>query len=677
MAEIKDLANSVKRARQARLRTRLLILGVVVVVLAVGVFWFLRSRRSSQTDSAVRTAKVTRGSLVETISATGTIEAETGANVKIGSQITGRIQRLYVDLGDKVSPGQIIVTLDAPDLAANLESSRRNLAQAESRYQQQLTGVSMQHTQLAGAFEQATESLHRAQAQRAQALANLASAGSQVKSATAALSGVRARLKSAEANLRSAQASARLQPEQTQADIARAKAALSTAQSNLVQTQKGADLQTANAEASLRQAQSNVELAAANLQRQQTLLAKGYVSQQEVDSARNQDDLARQAARSAQNNLDLTRQKITADLQAARDQVVQAQANLAAAEAQTYQDVVRTEAVAAAEASVNDAKASVIQSESQLETARQSVRSAEAQVASAEAEVRNARVSQQVALGNMTQDKLKQKDVQTAYEAMRQARAQVAYQEAQFDKSNIRSPISGTVISLTQQEGETVAAGLAAPTLLEVVDLGRLEVHANVDETDIAQVHLGQAAEVHVDAFPDLKLTGKVSKISSAATLQDNVVTYQVTVALDEYEEGLLKPQMTAEVTLTISRQDDIFLVPNEAVKQIRAETGEGRDEASPGRPEGGPPGAAPGAGGRPATVNQVVVLANGKPDVRTVEIGNTDGTNTAILSGISEGDEVVVAGFDQLGLEQFSSRGQVLFLRSPLGTPTGGGRGR
>ena len=77
--------------------------------------------------------------------------------------------------------------------------------------------------------------------------------------------------------------------------------------------------------------------------------------------------------------------------------------------------------------------------------------------------------------------------------------------------------------------------------------------------------------------------------------------------------------------------------------------------------------------------MNQVVVLANGKPDVRTVEIGNTDGTNTAILSGISEGDEVVVAGFDQLGLEQFSSRGQVprFFQRSPLGTPTGGGRGR
>ncbi len=632
--------NLIQSTRKRRVWPWRIVIPVVTLVAILGTIAIVRGRNGNQEGGGVRTAKVERGDLVQTISSTGVVAAETGANVKIGSQITGRIKQLHADLGDRVQAGQIVAVLDAPDLAANLESTRRSLAQAQSRYQQQLAGVSMQHTQVSTAFEQATEGIRRAEAQRDQAKATVVSAQARRRSSQAGLSGAQARQKSAESSLRSTQASAKYQPEVTSANVARAKAALSTAQSTQRQVERSADLQIASTTAALRQAESQLTLATATLERQEKLLAKGYLAAQDVDAARNAKEVARQQVDSAHSALALIQEKVAADRQAAVDQVAQAQASLAAAQAEGYQDVVRTEAVSSAESALVEAKSSVLQAQTSVESATADLSSARASLAGAESEVRNAQQAQRAALGNLTQDQLKQKDVQTAYEAMRQASAQVQYQEAQFDKSNIRTPVSGTVVSLTQQQGETVVAGLSAPTLMEVVNLAKLEVHAFVDETDIAQVHLGQPAEVTVDAFPKRRLPGKVSNISSAATMQDNVVTYMVTIGLDKYPEGMLKPQMTADVILTLSEENDVLLVPSEAVKQKQG-------------------------------VNQVVVLKGGKGEVRSVAIGATDGTSTEIKEGLQEGDTVVLAGFAELGLPDFASAARLprFFTRGPLGT--------
>jgi multidrug efflux pump subunit AcrA (membrane-fusion protein) len=199
---------------------------------------------------------------------------------------------------------------------------------------------------------------------------------------------------------------------------------------------------------------------------------------------------------------------------------------------------------------------------------------------------------------------------------------------------------------LTQQEGETVAAGLSAPTLIEVCALDKLQINASVDETDIGKIQLGQDASVTVDAFPKEPFKGKVTKISSAATMQQNVVTYQVTVKLDSYPVGELKPQMTATTEITLMEKVNVVLAPNEALKQ--------------------------GSGG-----TQSVVMTNGKPDIRTVETGLTDGSFTEVTSGLKEGDTVVLAGFDKLGIQGFGSAAGVpgFLTKGPLGTG-GGGKG-
>ena len=626
---------------------RYIIAGIVVVALIGGLVVEKKKKAQAAGIAGVRTAEIKRGALVQKVSSTGVVAAETGADIKVGSQITGTIQHLYADIDTKVQAGQVIAELAAPDLTANLNAAKQTEAQNGTKYQQQLEGVGMLHTQYATAFEEESQSVQNSEAKREQAQATVASSQSALRNAQSGLVGAQALQKSAESKLRSAQANEKYQPLQTTADIRRATAALSTAQSNLTQTQKSANLTIANSQSALDTAQSNAALASSNLTRQEALLEKGYISPLDVDALRTQRDVTAQQVKTAQDSLRLTREKVTADLQSATDAVETAKAALAAAQSETLQNTMRSEDVLGAETAVEDAAANVAQAQTQVESAKSNIISAQAGLRSAEGDVRNARSAQQAALANLTQDKLKQRDVQAAYQQVLQSKAQVAYQQAQSDKSFIRTPISGTVIALTQQEGETVAAGLSAPTLIEVCALDKLEVNAYVDETDIGKIQVGQEASVTVDAFAKTPFKGKVTKISSAATMQQNVVTYQVTVKLDSYPVGELKPQMTATTQITLMEKVNVTLAPNEAIKQGRGET-------------------------------QAVVMKNGLPEIRTVETGLTDGSYTEILSGLAEGDTVVLAGFDKLGIQGFGSAAGVpgFLTKGPLGTGGGGAKG-
>jgi multidrug efflux pump subunit AcrA (membrane-fusion protein) len=144
---------------------------------------------------------------------------------------------------------------------------------------------------------------------------------------------------------------------------------------------------------------------------------------------------------------------------------------------------------------------------------------------------------------------------------------------------------------------------------------------------------------------------------------------------------------MTVEVNFTTSEQDNVLLIPDEAVKHPSTATAPGAagaalTGAAGSRPSGAPgqgqglTGASQGQGKKnQAAINQVVTYNNGVAEVHDVTVGGSDGTNTAILSGLKDGDTVVLAGFDQLGLSQFSSGAKLpgFLTRGPLGTGSGG----
>jgi HlyD family secretion protein len=257
-------------------------------------------------------------------------------------------------------------------------------------------------------------------------------------------------------------------------------------------------------------------------------------------------------------------------------------------------------------------------------------------------QVTQAQAALKTAQANAAQNVVKQEDIQQAREAVTAAKAQVDYAQAQVQKTYIRSPISGTVLQLAAQQGETLAAGLSAPTLIIVADLNRLQVDAFVDETDIGRVQLGQPADVTVDAYPRHVFKGRVTKIAAGSTIQQGVVTYDVTIAIED-PKHLLRPDMTASTTIDTGTRSNVLLVPSEAVK----------------------------LGARGSTVN-ILTKKDGHPavDPRRVRTGASDGVNTEIRTGLQEGDTVVLAGLDQ-----GQGQGQRRTGFSPFG-PSGGRRG-
>ncbi len=154
------------------------------------------------------------------------------------------------------------------------------------------------------------------------------------------------------------------------------------------------------------------------------------------------------------------------------------------------------------------------------------------------------------------------------------ARAQVVQAKASFDyaETNVRytkiySPVDGVVISREVDVGQTVAATFQTPTLFTIArDLKKMQINANVDEADIGKIAVGQVAEFIVDAYPETVFEGTVKQVRNAPKTVQNVVTYDVVIAVDN-SHLKLKPGMTANVTIIVDTRRDVLRVPNAALR--------------------------------------------------------------------------------------------------------------
>jgi len=195
------------------------------------------------------------------------------------------------------------------------------------------------------------------------------------------------------------------------------------------------------------------------------------------------------------------------------------------------------------------------------------------------------------------------------------AEAALKIAQTNLSYATITAPISGVVASVSTQQGETVTAGGASggtPTFVTIVDLRRLEAHAFVDETDIGKVQAGQAVTFTVATFPDREFTGKVTAIHPTALVQVNVVTYDVVIAID-HPEDVLRPDMTATVTIVVAERTRVLTVPNQALRRVDGQ--------------------------------RVVYIQQGEQFVpRVITTGWRDKTYTEILSGLHEGERVLMA---------------------------------
>ena len=200
--------------------------------------------------------------------------------------------------------------------------------------------------------------------------------------------------------------------------------------------------------------------------------------------------------------------------------------------------------------------------------------------------------------------------------------------QVDLDRTIIRSPMDGVVISRDIDVGQTVAASLQAPTLFTIAnDLKRMQVNANVSEADIGLIRENMHATFTVDAYPGRTFDGTISQIRYNATIVDSVVTY-VTLIQVRNDDLALRPGMTANVTFEVAKAEQVVRVPNAALRFNPAP----RDPTQP-------PAATQRRGG--PTVYRVV---SGKAVPAEVKIGISDGAFTELKGGdVAEGDEVIV----------------------------------
>jgi HlyD family secretion protein len=153
--------------------------------------------------------------------------------------------------------------------------------------------------------------------------------------------------------------------------------------------------------------------------------------------------------------------------------------------------------------------------------------------------------------------------------------AQVAVDNAriQLEDTDVRAPITGTVLEKDVERGTVIASATSnvsgGTTLLKMADLNQVQVRTLVDETDIGKVQPGQAATVTVDAYPQRPFTGTVLKIEPQAETNQNVTMFPVLVRIDN-KQGLLRPGMNSEVEIHVGRRDNVLAVPNAALRTQR-----------------------------------------------------------------------------------------------------------
>lgn len=230
-------------------------------------------------------------------------------------------------------------------------------------------------------------------------------------------------------------------------------------------------------------------------------------------------------------------------------------------------------------------------------------------------------------------------------------RARVAVDNAriQLEDTDVRAPVTGTIIEKAVERGTVIASATSnvsgGTTLLKMANLSLVQVRTLVDETDIGKVQPGQEATITVGAYPNRRFEGTVLKIEPQAQTEQNVTVFPVLVRI-ENRDGLLRPGMNTEVEIHIGSRRQVPAVPNAALRTRRdvgsaaQVLGLSPEEVQQQLAASSPPSAGTNAGG-----GRYVVFArrNGEPAPVSIRTGLTDLDYSEVLQGLELGDSVYV----------------------------------
>ena len=231
-----------------------------------------------------------------------------------------------------------------------------------------------------------------------------------------------------------------------------------------------------------------------------------------------------------------------------------------------------------------------------------------------------------------------------------QSKAALAKAQRNLSYTTITSPIDGVVTSREVEAGQTVASGFETPTLFTIAaDLTKMQVVADVDEADIAGVKDSARVTFTVDAYPNDVFEGRVKQIrlgstnstsSSTSSTSETVVTYEVVITADN-PDLKLKPRLTANVTIFTDTRENVLVVPNKALRftpDKKLAGGKAIKDCNSQK--------------KVWTMDATSIIAH------PVKTGMSDGSNTEIVSGISEGTEIITETIVKGEMPEMSEEG-------------------
>jgi len=554
--------------------------GIVIVIVAVIAYLvYILLSPAQPAVPAVSTVPAKLGTITGVVNSTGQVAPWTQA--KLSFRASGRLVTIPVRVGDAVTQGETLASLDTTELQIQVEQAQASLDGAQAKLDAVQAGPRPADVAAAQA------ALNAAQAKLDGMLAGGRS--EDVASAAAALASAQAKLKelksgSLPADLAAAQAAV----DQGQMTLANARASLAKLQRppDPLAIQAG-QLAVEDAKDKLWSSQASrdgtcnpvnphylCDAANATVASDQVALQQAQVSLAQLQEPAKPEDVAAAQATvaSAQTQIDSARVKL-AQLQAAP----------------VSEDLVQAEAAVTQAQQALDLKKQPF-SDSDVAQQRQAVAQAQAQLALASAPYTPS-------------------DVESATAAVDQAKAQLALAQYNLSGATLKAPFDGIVSAVNSNIGEVVSATGGSP-VVGVVDPNDLRLDVSVDETDVASVEVGYDANVTFDALPGKTYAGKVVAIAPSASVEQGVATYLVSISLKN--AAGVKPGMTGNADIVFARHNNALLVPNRAV-----------------RTEG--------------DRRIVSVLEGTKIVAHPVTVGVSDDTSTEILSGLKQGDPVVI----------------------------------
>jgi HlyD family secretion protein len=582
---------TMSRPRSGRRLPIAIIVALVLAIAAITTFT-IRAVTSGPANplEGASTAIVTRGDLTLGVSATGNVEPRTQAELAFTSA-SGRVDQVLVAEGDTVLAEAPLVELDARQLTAELAAAQANLAVAQADLQALRDGATSEQIAEAQAQVQAAQS-NLTQTQGSVTGADLQSARAQLEQARAALAKLEAGPQSDErARAQSALIDARAELDRQRSTLAAAK-----------EDARAAIAQRANA---LRDAQATYSTA---------YWDNEYVQKNGTDP------------RTGQPLSDTAKRDFADDLEQARLAVIDAEA--AVNQAQINYETAKQDEIsglASSQARVETAQADLDKllegaEADELAAARAQVASAEANLARLTGAERAGAVAAQQANLEAAQARFAQltsdpttSDLARAEARVAQAQAQLDQAQIRLDDATLRAPFDGTVATVNVAPGETINAQIPPVTL---IDTSRYLVKVTVDEVDIGKVSVDQSVSVLIDALGGPELNGTVLRVEPLPQNESSVTAYLVTIEIDPTGRSL-KSGMTASATIIADSRSSVLTVPAAAVQ------GQGEQ----------------------ATVSVAITGDDGQVTVeeRSVTVGLRTNDQVEILSGLAEGEQVVI----------------------------------